>query len=65
MITALDLPWHLHPFDLRTRQKLLERAGFTLQDAPKTIRGAAWIFPASRAVEWHGRFCMAEVTRWS
>jgi methionine biosynthesis protein MetW len=59
---ALDPPRHLHLFNLQTLQELVHRAHLTVQDARTTIRGAAWIFLASRAICRHGRFSMTEVT---
>lgn len=59
---ALDPPRHLHLFNLQTLQKLVECAGFLVQDARTTIRGAAWIFLASRAIGQSGRFSMMEST---
>jgi 2-polyprenyl-3-methyl-5-hydroxy-6-metoxy-1,4-benzoquinol methylase len=62
---ALDPPRHLHLFNLQTLQELVRRAGFTVQNARTTIRGAAWVFLASRAIQRNSRFSMTEaVPRW-
>jgi 2-polyprenyl-3-methyl-5-hydroxy-6-metoxy-1,4-benzoquinol methylase len=55
---ALDPPRHLHLFNLQTLKQLTRQAGFTVQTARTTIRGAAWVFLASRAIQRHGKFSM-------
>ena len=58
---ALDPPRHLHLFHLQTLEQLARQAGFTVQVARTTIRGAAWIFLASRGIQRCGKFSMTAV----